>query len=259
MLDPNKAVEQMQSEFSAGFQAGAASRDAEVARLKTVPMRYRRMAFNAQLQDEVARLEQENDQLRAQIKQKDAEIADLLEANRIACEDLVEQQNLRVKYAGQIEELVAALKPFGAIDLVESRLPAEFAMLILRARAASRDAEVAKWKAIAANKADQVDAAKEVIAEVKEERNQLRAHINMLREALSSAENALDESRDYPVTYDEVITALITTPEQSLAEYRNKVIEECAAKCKDKHVNGNWMYDHREECEAAILDMKEQP
>lgn len=50
-----------------GFQAGAASRDAEVARLKTVPMRYRRMAFNAQLQDEVARLEQENDKLRAQI------------------------------------------------------------------------------------------------------------------------------------------------------------------------------------------------
>jgi len=33
MLDPNKAVEQMQSEFSAGFQAGAASRDAEVAEL----------------------------------------------------------------------------------------------------------------------------------------------------------------------------------------------------------------------------------
>ena len=90
------------------FQAGAASRDAEIARLKTVPMRYRRMAFNAQLQDEVARLEQENDQLRVQIKQKDAEIA----------------------------ELVAALKPFGAIDLVESRVPAEFAMLVLRARAA---------------------------------------------------------------------------------------------------------------------------
>ena len=67
---------------------------------------------------------------------RDAEIADLLGANRIACEDLVEQQNLRVKYAGQIDELVAALKPFGAIDLVESRLPAEFAMLILRARAA---------------------------------------------------------------------------------------------------------------------------
>ena len=36
----------------------------------------------------------------------------------------------------EIAELVAALNPFGAIDLVESRLPAEFAMLILRARAA---------------------------------------------------------------------------------------------------------------------------
>jgi len=40
----------------AAFQAGAASRDAEIARLKTVPMRYRRMAFNAQLQDEIAEL-----------------------------------------------------------------------------------------------------------------------------------------------------------------------------------------------------------
>ena len=94
--------------YQQGFKAGAASRDAEIATLKTVPMRYRRMAFNAQLQDEVTRLEQENDELLAQIKQKDAEIT----------------------------ELVAALKPFGAIDLVESRLPAEFAMLILRARAA---------------------------------------------------------------------------------------------------------------------------
>lgn len=79
---------QLERFAAALIQAGAASRDAEVARLKTVPMKYRRMAFNAQLQDEIT-------------------------------------------------ELVAALKPFGAIDLVESRLPAEFAMLILRARAAN--------------------------------------------------------------------------------------------------------------------------
>ena len=59
-----KVIEKL---YVVAFQSGAASRDAEVARLKTVPMRYRRMAFNAQLQDEVARLEQENDQLRAQI------------------------------------------------------------------------------------------------------------------------------------------------------------------------------------------------
>jgi len=49
------------------LQAGAASRDAEVAELKSVPMKYRRMAFNAQLQDEVVKLEKENNQLRAQI------------------------------------------------------------------------------------------------------------------------------------------------------------------------------------------------
>jgi len=61
-------IEPKLSDFQRGFQAGAASRDAEVARLKTVPMRYRRMAFNAQLQDEVARLEQENDQLRETLK-----------------------------------------------------------------------------------------------------------------------------------------------------------------------------------------------
>ena len=52
---------------NSAFQAGAASRDAEIAELKTVPMRYRRMAFNAQLQDEVARLEQERDQLRERV------------------------------------------------------------------------------------------------------------------------------------------------------------------------------------------------
>lgn len=46
--------------FKEAFQAGAASRDAEVARLKTVPMKYRRMEFNAQLQ-------KENDQLREQV------------------------------------------------------------------------------------------------------------------------------------------------------------------------------------------------
>lgn len=90
-----------------------------------------------------------------------------------------------------------------------------------QAGAASRDAEVVSltnqrdYEYVRAENAEQ-------------ERDQLRAQINVLREALSSAESALDESRDYPVTYDGVITALITTHEQSLAEYRNKVIEECA-------------------------------
>ena len=60
-------IEPKLSDFQRGFQAGAASRDAEIARLKTVPMKYRRMEFNAQLQDEVAKLEKENDQLREQV------------------------------------------------------------------------------------------------------------------------------------------------------------------------------------------------
>ena len=42
------------------LQAKVAKLEAENARLKTVPMKYRRMAFNAQLQDE-------NNELRAQL------------------------------------------------------------------------------------------------------------------------------------------------------------------------------------------------
>ena len=60
-------IEPKLSDFQRGFQAGAASRDAEVAELKTVPMKYRRMAFNAQLQAEVAELAKERDQLRAEL------------------------------------------------------------------------------------------------------------------------------------------------------------------------------------------------
>ena len=60
MINPTTTVSQAEAEFKAGFQAGAASRDDEVARLKTVPMKYRRMEFNAQLQ-------KENDQLREQV------------------------------------------------------------------------------------------------------------------------------------------------------------------------------------------------
>jgi len=106
-------------------------------------------------------------------------------------------------------------------DLSALRAHDEKLRAVFQAGAASRDAEVVSltnqrdYEYVRAENAEQ-------------ERDQLRAQINVLREALSSAESALDESRDYPVTYDGVITALITTHEQSLAEYRNKVIEECA-------------------------------
>ena len=116
------------------------------------------------------------------------------------------------------------------------------------AGAASRDAEVVSltnqrdYEYVRAENAEQ-------------ERDQLRAQINVLREALSSAESALDESRDYPVTYDEVITALITTPEQSLAEYRNKVIEECAKRAEAYA----YMSQNFNALAEELRAMKEQP
>lgn len=68
MLDPNKAVEQMQSEFAAGFQAGAASRDAEVVSLTN------------QRDYEYVRAENaEHDRLLVKAA-KDTEIAELVEA-----------------------------------------------------------------------------------------------------------------------------------------------------------------------------------
>ena len=64
MMDRKKAADLAYAE---GYRLGATSRDAEVAELKTVPMKYRRMAFNAQLQAEVAELAKERDQFRAEL------------------------------------------------------------------------------------------------------------------------------------------------------------------------------------------------
>jgi len=81
--------------YQDGFQAGAASRDAEVAELQKA-----------------------------------------IDENWVTHQQIVAASKERHQLRDEVAELVAALKPFGAIDLVESRLPAEFAMLILRARAA---------------------------------------------------------------------------------------------------------------------------
>lgn len=70
---------------------------------------------------------------------RDAEVAELQKAideNWVTHQQIVAASKERDQLRDEIAELVAALEPFGAIDLVESRLPAEFAMLILRARAA---------------------------------------------------------------------------------------------------------------------------
>ena len=54
ITDPDSLYEEIKS-----LRQKLTSRDAEIERLKTVPMRYRRMAFNAQLQDENAQLSQQ--------------------------------------------------------------------------------------------------------------------------------------------------------------------------------------------------------
>ena len=52
------------------------------------------------------------------------------------CADWSEETEANARLIAAAPELLEALEPFGAIDLIESRLPAEFAMLVLRARAA---------------------------------------------------------------------------------------------------------------------------
>lgn len=63
------------------LQAKVAELEKENARLKTVPMKYRRMQFNAQLQDENAELraqlaaaQEENGRLENQVLARDAEL-----------------------------------------------------------------------------------------------------------------------------------------------------------------------------------------
>lgn len=61
----------------AAFKAGAASRDAEVARLKSVPMKYRRMVFNAQLQNENAKLREQVQLLREALEYSVKQVPEL--------------------------------------------------------------------------------------------------------------------------------------------------------------------------------------
>ncbi len=60
------------------------------------------------------------------------------------------------------------------------------------------------------------------------ERDQLRAQINVLREAATpfTSPDVVDETSGTNPLMDALEKALSSTPEQSLAEYRNKVIEE---------------------------------
>lgn len=71
----NKTIEDLKQQL--------ATKDAEIERLKTVPMKYRRMAFNAQLQDE-------NAQLCQQLAQSQADLAETERRRRNLGEQLAE-------------------------------------------------------------------------------------------------------------------------------------------------------------------------
>ena len=105
------------------------------------------------------------------------------------------------------------------------------------AGAASRDAEVVSltnqrdYEYVRAENAEQ-------------ERDQLREQINVLRETLEKACIRIEEyGFDAGEHWKTGRNALASTPEQSLAEYRNKVIEECASVCDKRSMrknDGNW-------------------
>ncbi len=105
----------------------------------------------------------------------------------------------------------------------QRRADKEFTREAFAAGAASRDAEVAEH-------IEEITALKEVIKHgdsqrerdmelAGEERDQLRAQINVLRELVI-------HSTDYRLGNPAYEASIATTPEQSLFEYRNKVIEE---------------------------------
>ena len=108
-------------------------------------------------------------------------------------------------------------------DLSALRAHDEKLRAVFQAGAASRDAEVAEH-------IEEITALKEVIKHgdaqrerdmelAGEERDQLRAQINVLRELVI-------HSTDYRLGNPAYEASIATTPEQSLFEYRNKVIEE---------------------------------
>lgn len=80
----------------------------ENARLKTVPMKYRRMAFNAQLQDE-------SQELRAQLAAAQEECEFQRNAHKQAEELMLEQSNQLAAAQAYAEQLLEALEKLATI------------------------------------------------------------------------------------------------------------------------------------------------
>ena len=162
------------------------------------------------------------------------------------------------------DEWLATLLPFEAKALTRRE--------IFQAGAASRDAEVAKLQSdletermrlaacgVAALgyfdgcKDEYRSASLDDVLQLFEKNNQLRAQINVLLEVLDKAgKHVRPTCFDL---YDEIAATLSSTPEQSLAKYRNKVIEAFVNEFS-RHVGGDgefWLH------ELQDFAMKEQP
>ena len=112
---------------------------------------------------------------------------------------------------------------------------------------ASRDAEVAKLKD---------DNEYLYVAAI--ERDQLREQVSLLREALLTC-SVGDFSTGHVIypSFDEKLVeeALAATPEQSLVEYRNKAIEDCAKRAEAYA----YMSQNFNALAEELRAMKEQP
>ena len=122
-----------------------------------------------------------------------------------------------------------------------------------QAGAASRDAEIQRLQfALSDTEALECGTA--------EKCDKLRAQINSLREALekilsqeSDNGSILSAGNCAEIAYE----ALASIPEQSLAEYRNKVIEDCAVTVENCEPDDNGRLSIQEIAEA-VLAMNEQ-
>jgi len=145
---------------------------------------------------------------------------------------------------------------FESLSIFEQATITPAYQLGFQAGAASRDAEVQRLQSALAD-------AEALECGTAEKCDQLRAQINVLREAATpfTSPDVVDETSGTIPLMGALEKAISPTPEQSLAEYRNKVIEDCAVKadalanCEentDGYRNGAaW-------CAEAIRAMKEQ-
>lgn len=137
-----------------------------------------------------------------------------------------------------------------------------------QAGAASRDAEIAELKNQIADwewSYNNPNGFKARNHAVIGERDQLRAQVKLLREALEYCVTQVGELATVPG----IASAISSTPEQYLAEYRNKVIEECAAVCDKRAARKNdgnwaneewgWICDANALAADEIRELKETP